>query len=493
MKEPAPQAGKLIKHSTIYAIGTLSRQLVSFLMLPVYTRFMSPADYGVVGLLTFTLALMEPFFGARLGDAIPKFYFEKGAEANRKSVLSVALTITGGISGIAALIIFLCRNPASSMLFGSEKFGLIIGLFGFQIVTQALEYYGLTFIRIQQKPLLFISVNLTKLVIQLGLNIWLIAFLKLGVMGVVISGGVSSTLYALGLTVYILYNTGYRFDFSIAKRMLIFSWPLWFSGLAGLYIWQSNRYYIRLFGSLDQVGLYELALKFAGILGFLAWSPFSQVWDVERFYYHRNERASELFGNVFRIVSVFLIIIGLGISIFADPTIKIMSALEFHKASASVPFLTVSSIFSCLIMFMNFSFLVSGNTKQITFNNYITMAAITALNLTLIPKFGEIGAAIALMFAMILQFFMTEKIAKKNFDMQIKISPLLLSLAVGAIGYVLAVYGVTFKTLWLDLFAKTIVYFIFVFILAGVLWRDPNSRFYISKITGPIVKRLLRR
>lgn len=462
-------------------------------MLPVYTHFMTPADYGVVGLLTFTLALMEPFFGARLGDAIPKFYFERDDAENRRSVLSVALTITGGVSGLAAILIFLCRNPASSLLFGTDKFGLIVGFFGFQILTQAIEYYGLTFIRLQQKPLLFISVSMTKLVIQLGLNIWLIAFLKLGVMGVVISGGVSSTLYAIALTIYILYNTGYRFDFSLAKRMLVFSWPLWFSGLAGLYIWQSNRYYIRIFGSLDQVGLYELALKFAGILAFLAWSPFTQVWDVERFNYYRKEKAAELFRNIFRIVSVFLIVVSLGISIFAGPAIRIMSSMEFHKAAISVPFLALGSVFSCLIAFLNFSFVASGNTKQITFNNYITMAAITVFNLTLIPRLGEMGAAIALMLAMMLQFFMTEKIAKKNFDMQVQLKPLLSTLAIATCGYLIANYAVNFSALWLDLMVKAVVYAVFVTFLAGMLWRDPNSRLFISKALAPILNKFQHR
>ena len=333
---------------------------------------------------------------------------------------------------------------------------------------------------------------MTKLVIQLGLNIWLIAFLKLGVMGVVISGGVSSSFYAIALTIYILYHTGYRFDSSMAKRMLTFSWPLWFSGLAGLYIWQSNRYYIRIFGSLDQVGLYELALKFAGILTFLAWSPFTQVWDVERFNYYRNEKAAELFGNIFRIVSVFLIIVSLGISIFSEPTIRIMSATGFHKAAISVPFLALGSVFSCLITFLNFSFLVSGNTKQITFNNYVTMAAITVLNLALIPRLGEMGAAIALMLAMMLQFYMTEKIAKKNYDMQIQLKPLLITLTIATCGYLLANYAVNFSALWLDLMVKAVIYVIFVAFLASALWRDPNSRLFISKALAPILNKLQR-
>ena len=67
----------LLGSSSLYAIGTVARQLVGFLMLPIYTRYLSPADYGAVGLLTLTLALLEPFLGMRLGGAISKFYFDE--------------------------------------------------------------------------------------------------------------------------------------------------------------------------------------------------------------------------------------------------------------------------------------------------------------------------------------------------------------------------------------------------------------------------------
>lgn len=489
MTKPATP-GKLVKHSTIYAIGTISRQLVSFLMLPVYTHYMTPADYGVVGLLTFTLALMEPFFGARLGDAIPKFYLETDDSVRRRAVLSVALTITGLISGIASLIIFLCRTPASNLLFGTDQFGLVVGLFGFQIVTQALEYYGFTFIRLQQKPILFIVVSLAKLIVQLGMNIWLIAFLRMGVMGVVISGGLSSAIFATALSSYILKSNGYRFDFDLSKRMLAFSWPLWFSGLAGLYIWQSNRYLIRFFGSLDQVGLYELALKFASILTFLVWSPFTQVWDVERFNYHKDQNAKQIFSNVFRIMSVFLVVIALGISIFATPTIQLMSAPSFHGATASVPFLVLASIFSCLVNYANFSFLISGQTKRITFNNYVTMGGITVFNLVLIPPYGEKGAAIAIMLAMGGQFFLVWHASKTIYDMNIRLNSLFTTLAIAIAGFLVSQLASQTGEFWLNVGIQVVIYIFTTVALSVNLWRDPEAHAYLSKVPIPFLNRL---
>ena len=100
-------AGKLVKHSSIYATGNILRQLAGFIMLPIYTRYLVPADYGVVGLLTFAVSLIELVFGARLVQAVPKFFYEQKGRSERHAVISTALLITSAT---------LVPNQASSTL-----------------------------------------------------------------------------------------------------------------------------------------------------------------------------------------------------------------------------------------------------------------------------------------------------------------------------------------------------------------------------------------
>src|SRR5579863_259236 len=87
-----------VSHAATYAIGNIARRFVGFAMLPIYTRFLTPADYGVIGLLTFALALLEPLLGARLGWAIPKFYFDASDDRGRRSVIWGAFGLTGAAS-----------------------------------------------------------------------------------------------------------------------------------------------------------------------------------------------------------------------------------------------------------------------------------------------------------------------------------------------------------------------------------------------------------
>src|SRR5688572_25491069 len=112
------------RHAVIYAVGNIARKLIGFLMLPIYTRYLVPADYGAVGLLGFALALLEPFFGARLSQAIPKFYFDTNQPDQRRAVITAAISVTGGISAVTALLIALFSGPASQLLFGTHEYAL---------------------------------------------------------------------------------------------------------------------------------------------------------------------------------------------------------------------------------------------------------------------------------------------------------------------------------------------------------------------------------
>jgi len=470
---------KIVKHSGLYAIGNIARQLVGFIMLPIYTQYLTPADYGVVGLLIFAIGLIDIAFGARLAQAAPKFYYEFEGKKQRNSVISTALIQTSFISLFSVLILFLFREQSSLGLFGSPEYALIVGLFSVTILTQAVENYGLLYIRLQEKPVLFVSINLIKLVVQLSLNVWLIVFMELGILGVAISSAGTSTFFALLLCAYTFSKTGACYNKELGWRMILFSWPLWLAGLAGIYVGSSNRYYMRLFGSLDDIGLYELGAKFAAIITLLIWRPFNMFWQTERFkLYKENQPASKAYRSTFSLVSTVLCIAGLGISIFSDTVIRIMANEDYHAASTVVPYLILAAIFSCLITFFNFSLLATNNTGKISKNNYMTVVVATVLFVVLIPQFSYLGAAAALPMAYGIQMLNMRRVAKKYFDMSIHLTPFALMIFIAGTGYGLSNYYFMQTDLWLDLAVKMVIFIIFSTLMLGMLMINPANRNY---------------
>ncbi len=490
MEKTESGAGRMAKHSSIYAIGNISRKLVGFIMLPIYTRCLTPADFGVVGLLTFAISLIEAVFGARLMQAVPKFYYEQEQPDDKNAVISTALIITGFISTISMFMLMLFRESTSVGLFDTGDFALVIGLFSVQILTLAIEDYALLYIRIQQKPILFISVSLTKLAFQLSLNIWLVVFLDLGVTGVAISAATSSIVFALGLGIYTAVHTGLAFRLDFAYRQLIFCWPLWVAGFAALYTGSASQYYIKLFGSLDEVGLYTLGARFAVILSVLIWMPFGQYWQTERFNYYHRGNAIPIFQTVFKFISTIMVLAALGICVFATPVVRVMATPAFYEATKVIPFLTFAVLLHNLSSFLDFSFLVKEKTGWISRNNYLTAAIITVFYLALIPSLGFVGAGVAIMLARGVQFTLMYRASRQFYDMQLDIRPMLCMAAIAGAGAVAAAMIAPDASFWVDLLFRTLIFIVTATAVAAVPLADPQMREKVWRFILPFCNKL---
>ena len=420
------QAKRFVKHTGIYAVGNIARQLTGFIMLPIYTRYLTPADYGVVGLLIFSLSLIEIVFGARMIQAIPKFYHaEKTADA-RSEVISSAWVLTIGVSILICTILMINGERISRFLFDSSQFTLAVTLFSVNLVTMGMENYGLTYLRVREMPVLFVTIGIVKLIIQVALNIYLVVMQEMGVLGVVMSSVIASTQFGAGLSLYMLYNTRLRFSIEKARELIVFSWPLWLAGFAALYIGSSNRYYIGNLISLEDVGLFELASKFSQILMVLIWVPIMQYWQVERFkYYDAAKPVPVIYRNMHKVLCVFLVSACMAITLFSKPAIMIMADPSFHEAFKAVIWLVFADLINCMTIYLNFSFHATSRTKIIRNNNYMTAAIVTIFYLVLIPSLGFVGAAMALTMARLVQFLFVYSASRKIYDMNLDMRTIL--------------------------------------------------------------------
>jgi len=479
--EPA-QSKRVAKDPTVYAIGNIVRRLVGFLMLPIYTRYLTPADYGVVGLLTLAIAIMEPLFGARLVEVVPKYYFECGEGKRRNSVIFTALVVTGSVSAITAVLSYLLRDYSSQVLFGSRDYAVAVGLFGVQILTQPIEYYGLTYLRIIRRPWTFLAVSLSKLILQLTLNIVLVVWLNLGVMGVVISSVCSSSIYAAGLCISTIAKVGMGFDGALAKAMIRFSWPLWLSSLSGLYIYQGGVYFLRIFGSLGQVGLYELAARVAAVLTFVVWVPFNQYWEAVRFKYYRDPASWGVYSETFKLLTGVLMVAALCLTVGAEPVIRMMAAPAFHKAYLAVPILVMAIFLASLTGFVRFGLLVGERAHSVPVIGYLTAAVVTVLNICLIPSFGMVGAAAALVGARIAQFAITFILSRRNFDMRIELKPVMGLLGILFFAALAADLLPPADNLLADCLERAAVLLLTLAPVAVTLWRTPVARAQLGRL-----------
>lgn len=468
---PEKRSPSFVSHAATYAVGNIARRFVGFAMLPIYTRFLTPADYGVIGLLTFALALIEPLLGARLGWAIPKFYFDAPDHRGRRTVIWGALGLTGAASAVSVIVLVLFRNVAADILFGNRKYALALGLFAISLLSQPVEQVGTTYLRLRERSGLFLVFSVGKLVLQLILNLLLVVYWRGGVIGVVLSAVISSVVLGIGSTAYIMANEAPAFDWQVTRRMTQFCWPLWLSGLAGLYIGASGALFLRAFDTLSDVGRLQLALKFATTVAFLIWAPFQQHWEPMSFQYYREANGKRKFQVAFIAISALMFIGGLAVSIFAEPVIRVMAAKSFYAAVSVVPILTFAVVLDRLRTFFDFSFMITDRTKMRGAYQYGTAVVITVAYVGLVPHFGLIGAAAAQSLSFIGTFVYVFFLSRRYYDPGIKLMPIALFSLVSFGAYIFASAASQIPNLGVDLSIRAFVTVVATMLIAMVAVR----------------------
>ena len=410
---------KTVTHSFLYGISDILRKIVSFLMLPIYTRYLSPEGYGVVEMMMIAIAVMEIFLGARMGQAIFRYYFmEKDAEM-KKTVFSTALIITIIASTIAYIVLYFNADTATQIMLGDTTFANLMAMLGLILVTQVLEEYGFIYIRIHQRPLLFLIVGVFKLLLQVGLNVYFLVFRGMGVEGVIYSALLSTGTMAVLSLSYCYYYSGVRFSKELAKKLFLFSYPVWLTGIGGIYVGSGDKYFLRLFSGLEEVGIYSLGAKFGFLVLVLVWGPFSKIWETQCYEIYNSENAKKIYANLFMMLVVILSFIGLGIALFTENVLWVMSDKSFWPASGIVPILVLTQIIQSLTFFNNFGLLLREKTIYLFISTFVKAIVITILFLALIPVTGIYGAAIACLGATIAQLIVVVFVARKQYDMEL--------------------------------------------------------------------------
>jgi len=479
---------RLFRRSIVYAVGNVGRQLVGFVMLPVYTRYLSPADYGVVGLMVTAVTFLEAAFGARMMNAVPKFFHESDDDGSRRSVVTTALITTGMTSTVMMFAAMALSAPLSRFVFGSQDFQLLMAVGSTLLLSQAVEQYGFVFIRLQDRPWLFVSLSLAKLALQVALNLALVVGLEAGAMGVAISAAVSSAVFGIGLATFVFASCGFSFKRELVRKLVSFSWPLWASGLALIYMGSATRYLLRVFSSLSDVGLFEVAARFAAVIPVLLWAPFELHWQMERFVIYKQPDALRTYQRVFRLACAVLFMAAAGLGLFGKFVVALMASDEFHRAGEAIVYLAFAGVFLCLNSFVNFGHMAMGKTGWIAVNTYLTAAVLTILCMLLIPTYGFVGAAVALMVTRAAQFGISFASARRHYDMKL---PMLLAPAMFAVSgfFVFAPEWLDNGVLWHDLAIRCLALLVAVIAALVLMCGGSAGRDLIAAATATLRQR----
>jgi O-antigen/teichoic acid export membrane protein len=385
---------ELFKQSSIYMVGEFVRRGVGFLMIPVYTRYLSTSDYGILELIELFVMVAGVYFGMlAISDGMVRIYHDYGEGEKRGEVISTAVAGVAICGLLVAGIASLAATPLSNLAFGGGHYASLVRASFVALIFSSLTDIALTYQRLRQRAALFVVFSIVQLVVNIALNVYFIAYLKLGVWGFVLAKLVVCTLGSAYLLTILIRETGWTLSREAAARIARFGAPLVFSGGAIFIIHFADRFFVNHYGSLSDVGIYALAYKFGFLVSYAVGQPFASTWSVRLYAHTTGGRWRQNFARVAGYLAFFLVLAAVALGLFIDKLLAFIATPAYLPAAALIPIVAFGYVFREMGDFFRGVLFIN---KRVALFSRITVAC-AALNLVLnwilISKYKAAGAA----------------------------------------------------------------------------------------------------
>lgn len=410
---PPVATGGIRRHTAIYFAGLMLARAAGFLMLPFYTHYLRPADYGVVQLLEMTMDVVAIMAGSRIVAGIHRLYFRTDEERARRAVLSTALTLLAVSFILFGLLTFALAEPLTRAVLGTAENVHLVRLAAGSFALQALIVVPLGILQLWKKSAHVTAVTSAKLAIQLSLNIILIAGFGLGVTGMFLSTLVANVLIAVYLGLAVARPIGLSIDRKVAAALVRYGAPLMATQAATFFVAYGDRYFLRVSADMTQVGLYGLAYQFGFVVVTVGYLPFAMIWEPTRFQMAERSDRDAVYSRAFLFMNLVLLTGAVLCALFVRDFIAVMSSRAYHTAYLVVPVVLLAYVLQSWADFHEVGILVKGRTEFVTLANWIAAGVCLVGYAILIPRWLAWGAAITTCAALTVRWIFVYVLAQR--------------------------------------------------------------------------------
>ena len=390
------QFRELLKHSGIYGVGQVLSRLTSILLLPIYTRYLSRADYGLLAILDLTVAVLGILLATGLQRAVNRHHFDRRDAGYHNRLWWTGLSLLVTSLAIVVGPLWLLRGPLARAVLGPEvdRSGHYLGLALITLSFVSLEQFLQAHLRVQRRSRLLVGLGLGRLAVNAALNLYLLVGAGLGVEAV-LWGNLGTGVLAAGVffAIFARERGAWSFDRQLVASLAAYGGPLVLTSLMAVGMHQADRYLLRVLLDLASVGLYSVAYAIGHGINTLILSPFSQIWYVVIYEVEGDEESRVFYVEAFRLFVYVLGLIMLGVSLFAEPLLHMLVAPDFRAASDLVPIICLGYLLFSLHTHFNVPALLTKRTRAIIVPHALALVTNVVGNLLLIPAFGIFGAA----------------------------------------------------------------------------------------------------
>ncbi len=470
---------KLLKNTSLYTIGNIIPQIAGFFLLPLYTAYLSPSDYGIVQSMQVLGAILTVFFTLAVDRAVYRLYFDFKKEENEKTYISTIVISLVVISVFILALLFILRNFISQ-IYASISF---YPYYFYIIISTFLSVYSIIpkiYYQINEQADRFISLSLLQFVANTSFVVWFVVIIKAGAAGW-LKGMMLGNLLTLPVFIWVSIRIiNFKFNFSYLKDSLKYSLPMMPSLLSAWILNLSDRIFIERYFSLKEVGIYSLGYKIAGLVLIIS-TAFNLAYNPVFFKLANSEdqiNAKKTLSKYNLTYIIILITVIFSITLFSKEVILLFFKPAYFEAYKIVILISVAYLINQVAGLFNLSIYQRKKTVVIMFIVLGSAGINIVLNFLLIPIYGIYGAAYAtilsfLIFAVVKYFF-----AQKYYP--VKVNWELIFIILGSLAGV---------EVLLSLLTLLPVYILVLKLLTLLILGFMVYHFYFDKIRGMLIKK----
>ena len=407
---------QVLKSSVIYLGSSILNKAIPFLLLPILTKYLSPAEYGVLSIFQLMISFFTAFVGMNMSMNISKNFFKYNKQETSLMIGNILMILS-----LTTLIYFFITLGLS--FYYQEIFSvpsnwvILIPLLSFMFMVNTIN---LTILRNQDKAYLFGVFEIINTAINMGVTILLLIMYHYGwysrVGGIIIAYGIFFII-----SLFYMKKNGFiilRYDREESRKILKLSIPLIPHVLGGIIISLSDRFFIERMVNLEMVGIYSVGYMF-GMVVLLFTSAFLKAW-APWFYKMLSDVDDKKKRNIVRYSYLYILatfVIAFGVSIFAKFIIPYVVDVRYAGAEIYVFWIAIGyAVHGVYKIF--FPYLVHiSKTSFLAVSTVIAAVLNLIFNYFLIKEYGAIGAAYATVFSFIASASLVFWYQNKHFKM----------------------------------------------------------------------------
>lgn len=395
------------KESTIYSISNILTRAIGFLLIPLYTKYLTTDQYGIISIVSSLISFISIFYNFGMSSTWSRFYFDYKDHSKEQKVFLGNIILFIICVGLITSVIFsfFGKNLFARFAPGVDFYPFILlaiwSSFFLNFYNIQLEIY-----RIRQKSFKYAGYSLLKFTSTVVLTVIAIAIFKYGAIGKVVSEFIVIVLTAVFAFYMLASDIHINFNPKLLKKAIFFAFPLFLHQLSSLTYLVADKFFLVSHNGLSDTGIYNIGFQFGSIMSLVV-SSIQLSWYT--FFMNTVKKDGDGARPVIsRLITYYIIVtlfIGLLIVFYADEVIRIFTSKDYYGAASLVPVFVFGFFFQGLYyiettkMYYNKKYI-----KYLPITSIVSAIANILLNYLLVPAYGTMGAACASLISMIVLY-----------------------------------------------------------------------------------------